>query len=94
MSVPPIRYMYEKVRDVFFSLHFVIQFPANHNLPNGFHTYLDLDDKLGSDIFRRLFRWFRLWDSRSLYDSERFTDTGADLDLVLQIITSKQLVTF
>lgn len=46
-------------------------------------TYLDFDDKLGSDIFRRLFRWFRLWERRSLYDSERFTDTGADLDFVL-----------
>lgn len=47
-------------------------------------TYLDLDDKLGSDIFRRLFRWFLLCDKRSLYDSERFTDTGADFDLVLE----------
>lgn len=53
-------------------------------------TYLDFDDKLGSDIFRRLFRWFLLWDSRSLYDSERFTDTGADFDFVLQTTKTKK----
>lgn len=47
-------------------------------------TYLVLDDKLGSDVLRRLFRWFRC-DRRSLYDSERFTDTGADFDFVLWI---------
>lgn len=46
-------------------------------------TYLDFDDKLGSDIFRRLFRWLRLCDKRSLYDSDRFTETGADFDLAL-----------
>lgn len=39
-------------------------------------------DKLGSDVFLRLFL-FRLCDNRSLYDSERFTDTGADFDFEL-----------
>lgn len=48
-----------------------------------FGTYLDFDDKLGSDIFRRLFRWLRLCVKRSLYDSDRFTETGADLDFAL-----------
>lgn len=52
------------------------------NVENLIITYLDLDDKLGSDVFRRLLRWFRC-DRRSLYDSERFTDTGADFDFVL-----------
>lgn len=46
-------------------------------------TYFVFDDKLGSDVFRRLFR-LRLCDNRSLYDSDRFTDTGADFDFVLQ----------
>lgn len=48
-------------------------------------TYFDFDVKLGSDVFRRFFRLFRVCDRRSLYDSERFTDTGADFDFALQI---------
>lgn len=41
-------------------------------------------DRLGSDVFRRLFR-LRRCDNLSLYDSERFTDTGADLDFELEL---------
>lgn len=37
--------------------------------------------RLGSDVFRRVFLVF--FCDRSLYDSDRLTDTGADLDLTL-----------
>lgn len=47
------------------------------------YTYLDFDDKLGSDIFRRFLRWLRVCVKRSLYDSDRFTETGADFDFAL-----------
>lgn len=49
------------------------------------NTHFVFDDKLGSDVFRRLLRLFLLCDNRSLYDSDRFTETGADLDFVLKI---------
>lgn len=46
-------------------------------------TYFVTFDKLGSDVFRRLSR-FLLCDNRSLYDSDRLTDTGADFDFELE----------
>lgn len=72
-----LRFFVQNVR-----LAFSHGYDKKEKVENSIITYLDLDDKLGSDVFRRLLRWFRC-DRRSLYDSERFTDTGADLDFVL-----------
>lgn len=53
-----------------------------------FLTYAVLLVRLGSDIFLLVFLFRILICSRSLYDSDRFTDPGADLALDRSLLTS------